>query len=80
METYTARGRNAITRAVLEGNRLELSEDLAKALFHLPGLRGLHRRLLPLGARPRRRSGEIARCWPAEKLHPKPSWTSSARP
>jgi heterodisulfide reductase subunit D len=32
METYTARGRNAITRAVLE-NRLELSEDLAKALF-----------------------------------------------
>jgi heterodisulfide reductase subunit D len=48
METYTARGSNAITRAVLE-NRLELSEDLAKALFHLPGLRGLHRGLLPLG-------------------------------
>ncbi len=32
LETYTARGRNAITRAVIEG-RLELSDDLAKALF-----------------------------------------------
>lgn len=31
-ETYTARGRNAITRAVIEG-RLELTADLAKALF-----------------------------------------------
>ena len=32
LETHTARGRNAITRAVIEG-RLELSDDLAKALF-----------------------------------------------
>ncbi|MEW6263313.1 MAG: (Fe-S)-binding protein [Thermodesulfobacteriota bacterium] len=32
IETYTARGRNAITRAVIE-NKLELTPDLAKALF-----------------------------------------------
>ncbi len=35
-ETYTARGRNAITRAVIEG-RLELTPDLAKSLFSCLG-------------------------------------------
>ena len=35
-EAYTARGRNAVTRAVIEG-RLELTEDLAKAIFSCLG-------------------------------------------
>lgn len=35
-EAYTARGRNAVTRAVIEG-RLELTEDLAKAVFSCLG-------------------------------------------
>jgi heterodisulfide reductase subunit D len=35
-ETYTARGRNAITRAVIE-DRLELTADLAKSLFSCLG-------------------------------------------
>ena len=35
-EAYTARGRNAITRAVIEG-RLELTDELAKSLFSCLG-------------------------------------------
>ena len=47
-EAFTARGRNAITRAVIEG-RLELSSDLAQVNIHLLGLRRLHQRMLPRG-------------------------------